>query len=121
MLTRENVFTHVQEKYDTLPDYPFKKFPNYAALRHKSNGKWYGLVMDVTLKQLGLDGEEEVDILNLKCPPDVSGSLRDRRSILPAYHMDKEHWITLILKRINLNTEEFYNLIEQSFHLTKDS
>lgn len=121
MLTRESVFTHVKEKYDTLPDYPFKKFPNYAALRHKTNGKWYGLVMNVTLKQLGLAGEEEVDILNRKCPPEVSGSLRDGRSISPAYHMDKEHWITLVLKRINPNAEELYNLIEQSFHLTKKS
>lgn len=119
MLTREDIFKQVKENYDTAPDYPFKKFPDYAALRHKSNGKWYGLVMNVRLEQLGLDGKEEVDILNLKCPPELSGTLRDGRDILPAYHMDKEHWITLILKRFDKNSEEIYNLIEQSFNLTR--
>lgn len=118
MLTREDIFKHVEKNYDTAPDYPFKKFPDYAALRHRSNGKWYGLVMNVSLEQLGLDGNEEVDILNLKCPPEISGSLRNRRDILPAYHMDKEHWISLILERID-SEGEIYNLIEQSFNLTK--
>src|SRR5699024_5635233 len=112
-------FKHVKENYNTVPDYPFKKFPYYAALRHNSNGKWYGLVMNVLLEQLGLDGKEKVDILNLKCPPELIGNFRNGQSILPAYHMDKEHWITLILKRIDPNVEEIYNLIEQSFHLTK--
>lgn len=121
MLTREDIFKHVKENYDTVPDYPFKKFPYYAALRHKSNGKWYGLVMNVLLEQLGLDGNEKVDILNLKCPPELIGSLRNGRNIIPAYHMDKGHWITLILKRIDPNVEEIYNLIEQSFNLTKKS
>lgn len=77
--------------------------------------------MNVLLEQLGLDGNEEVDILNLKCPPELSGTLRNGRNILPAYHMDKEHWITLILKRIDPNAEEIYNLIEQSYNLTKRS
>lgn len=120
MVTREDIFKHVKENYGTLPAYPFKKFPNYAALKHKSNGKWYGLVMNVTLEKLGLDGNEEVDILNLKCPPEVSGSLRNGRDVLPAYHMNKEHWISLILERID-SEGDIYNLIEQSFHLTESS
>lgn len=118
MLTREAIFKHVREHYGTSPDFPFKKFPNYAALRHTFSRKWYGLVMNVLLEQLGLDGKEEVDILNLKCPPALIGSLRNGRDILPGYHMDKEHWISLVLDRTDPEGE-VYNLIEQSFHLTE--
>ncbi|MEC0777642.1 MmcQ/YjbR family DNA-binding protein, partial [Bacillus licheniformis] len=35
----------------------------------------------------------------------------------PGYHMDKENWISIVLERID--SEEVYNLIEQSFNLTK--
>lgn len=66
MLTREDIFKLVKENYETLPDYPFKRFPNYAALRHKSNGKWYGLVMNVSLEQLGLEENKEVRYLEFK-------------------------------------------------------
>ncbi|MFC7395543.1 MmcQ/YjbR family DNA-binding protein [Scopulibacillus cellulosilyticus] len=118
MLTREDIFRHVKEKYGTLPDYPWKRFPNYAVLRHAFNGKWYGLVMDVLPEKLGLDEKEKIDILELKCPPELNGSLRIRRDILPAYHMNKEHWITLVLERADPK-EEIYHLIEMSFNLTK--
>lgn len=118
MLTREDIFQYVKEKYGTSPDYPFQKFPKYAALRHQSNRKWYGLIMNVTLAQIGLEGETEVDILNVKCSPEVSGSLRNGRDILPGYHMDKEHWISLVLDRLESGAE-VYNLLEESFNLTK--
>lgn len=118
MLTRNDIFKHVNEKYGTLPDYPFKQFPNYAVLRHASSGKWYGLVMNVHPEKLGLDGKEEIDILNLKSSPELNGSLRKRRDILPAYHMNKEHWNTLVLERTDPN-EDIYRLIEMSFNLTK--
>ncbi|MBU8598652.1 MmcQ/YjbR family DNA-binding protein [Shouchella clausii] len=118
MLTREDIFKHVKEKFRTSPDYPFQKFPTYAALRHKANGKWYGLVMNVHPEKLGLDGNDEIDILNLKCQPEVSGSLRNGKSILPGYHMDKENWISIVLERVD-SEEDVYHLIEQSFSLTK--
>lgn len=118
MLTREDIFKHVKEKFRTSPDYPFQKFPTYAALRHKANGKWYGLVMNVHPEKLGLDGNDEIDILNLKCHPEVSGSLRNGKSILPGYHMDKENWISIVLERVD-SEEDVYHLIEQSFSLTK--
>jgi|SRR5690625_282114 len=118
MLTREDVFKHVQETYGSSPDYPFIKFPNYATLRHTTNGKWYGLVMNILPEKLGLEGNEEIDILNLKCPPELIGSLRNGRDILPGYHMDREHWISLVLNRTDPEGE-IYNLIEQSFNLTK--
>lgn len=118
MLTREDIFKHVKEHYGTSPDYLWKKFPKYAALRHESSHKWYGLIMNVHLAKLGLDGDDEVDVLNLKCPPEMSENLRDGENILPGYHMHKEHWISIVLKRID-SIETIDDLIEQSFNLTK--
>lgn len=48
----------------------------------------------------------------------IFGSLRKRQGIPPGYHMNKEHWITLVLNRFD-PTEKIYRLIEISFHLTK--
>lgn len=75
-------------------------------------------MMNVLPEKLGLDGNVEIDVLNLKCPPEESDSLRNGKNILPAYHMDKEHWISVVLERIDRD-EDIYNLVEQSFHLTK--
>src|SRR5699024_6535235 len=121
MLTREDIYNHSKEKYGTTHDFPCKKARSYAAFRHQPCRNRHGLIMHVSLQQHGLAGNKEVDALNLKCPPDLSGNLRDGEIIIPAYDMDKEQWISISLDRIEPKSNEVYNLIEQSFHLTKKS
>lgn len=118
MLSRKDIFKHVKQKYGTSPDYPWEKFPDYASLRHDSNEKWYGLIMNVLPEKIGLEGDKEVDVLNVKSHPETSETLRDGKSILQGYHMDKEHWITIVLKNMD-SKEDVYRLIEESFKLTK--
>lgn len=118
MISREKIFNYVKEKYEAEPDYPWKKTPDSAVLRHKKSRKWFGLLMDVQECRLGLPGEDMVPILNLKCEPMLIGSLRNQPGVFPAYHMNKEHWITILLSG-SLSEEEVCNLIDLSYELTK--
>lgn len=118
MINRGEIFAFVKEKFGTDPDYPWFKYPDYAVLRHNGNGKWYGLIMNVPKIKLGLSGEESVDIIDLKCDPGVISLLRNEQGTLPAYHMNKEHWITIVLDS-PFPKEEIYNLIDWSYNLTK--
>lgn len=115
-LDREQIFQYVKEKYNTIPEYLWKKSPYHAVLRH-TNSKWYGIIMKVSKEKLGLDGKEEIDILDIKCDPEMIGNLRLSTGFLPAYHMNKEHWITLILEE-NVEEEQIKQLIDLSYTLT---
>lgn len=118
MISREKILSYVNEKYETEPDYPWKKNPDSAVLRHRKSRKWFGLLMDVQECILGLEGEEMVTILNLKCEPMLIGSLRNQPGVFPAYHMNKEHWVTILLCG-SLPEDEVCNLIDLSYDLTK--
>jgi predicted DNA-binding protein (MmcQ/YjbR family) len=118
MIKREEILAYVKEKFDTDPDYPWFKYPDYAVLRHKDDGKWYGLIMNVPIIKLGLTGEGSVEILDLKCDPGLNSLLRSQQGVLPAYHMNKKHWITIVLNSYP-HKEEIYNLINLSYDLTK--
>lgn len=118
MVTRDELFQYVEEKYETEPEYVWEKFPDYAVLRHKNEGKWYGLVMNVPPEKFNLEGDEELDVLNVKSPPEINGSLQERKDIFEAYHMDKEHWISILLERVD-QIEDLEGLIQKSFELTK--
>lgn len=118
MIKREEIFTYTKGKFGTEPDYPWVKYPDYAVLRHKDSSKWYGLIMTVQRIKLGLAGEGSVEILNLKCDPELNSLLRSQQGILPTYHMSKEHWITIVLDS-PFPEEEIYNLINLSYDLTK--
>ena len=53
--------------------------------------------MTVHCSRLGIDGDRNVDIVNLKCAPEVADSFRHERGVYPAYHMNKRHWISVLL------------------------
>ena len=72
--------------------------------------------MNVPKNKLGLNGTEEIDILVVKCYPEMIGSLRKSKGFLPAYHMNKEHWITIILDK-TVDKEKIKFLIDQSYEL----
>ncbi|MBR5917833.1 MAG: MmcQ/YjbR family DNA-binding protein [Lachnospiraceae bacterium] len=118
MVTREDIFKYVKDNYNTEPDYPWSDTPNCGVLRHKVNRKWYGLIMDVSFGTVGLEGDGIIDVINLKLDPEMILQLSSQKGFRPAYHMNKIHWITIILDG-SVMDDEIYNLIDLSYDLTK--
>lgn len=115
-MNRQEIFEWVKETYGTEPDYPWNDWN--AVLRHKDSNKWYGVVLEVAESKLGLTGDKIVDVLNVKCDPILIGSLRQQKGYFPAYHMNKESWISILLDG-SVPAEEIKNLIELSYNMTK--
>ena len=114
---RNDVLQFAKKQYGTEPEYLWMSAPNYAVLRHEDNRKWYALIMNVPKNRLGLDGEEEVDILDIKVDPVIGGSLLAREGIMSGYHMNKGHWITVLLDG-TVDKETIFFLLEMSFDIT---
>ncbi|MBQ7010612.1 MAG: MmcQ/YjbR family DNA-binding protein [Clostridia bacterium] len=110
--------TYCAEEYGTLPDYPFEGDPETAVLRHKDNRKWYALVMRVSRRKFGFDSDEVVDVLNLKLPTEMFGSFGTADGVHPAYHMNKVHWISVLLADAQKDLVEF--LVDVSYEATLD-
>lgn len=117
MINRSEIFDYTEKKYGTRPDYPFEKFPTYAVLRHSDDSKWFGLVMNVSKDKLGLDGKETVEIIDIKCQPQKVDDLKARSGFRPAYHMNKEHWLTILLDG-TVSKDEIFALLDESYELT---
>lgn len=113
---REEIFDYAKENFDSEPEYLWQKDPSSAALRNKRNSKWYALVSSVAAEKFGFKNSERVDILNVKCDPIMIGSLVDNKRYFRAYHMNKEHWITIILNE-KISKEEIFNMINLSFEI----
>ena len=114
-MTRQEIFDYAKIRYGTEPDYPWSD--SNAVLRHGDNNRWYGLVMEVGRGKLGIPGEGRVDIINVKCDPMLGSALRLRDGFHPAYHMNKEKWLTVRLDG-SVPEDEIKNQIGLSFELT---
>ena len=95
-MNKEEIFEYVQKQYGTVPEYLWSKLPDSAILRHK-NGKWYAVIMTVEKSKLGLEGNDLVDIMDVKCDPEMTSMIIQTYGFLPGYHMNKQHWITILL------------------------
>jgi len=76
-----------------------------------------GIIMDVPREKLGLSGRGIVDILDIKCDLFSFDSLVNEKGILPAYHMHKGNWMTVLLDG-SVNKERIMSLLQQSYALT---
>ena len=106
----------------TLPgavlDKPFEDDFDTTVFRHGEGGKWFGLVMNLERSRVGLPGEGKVDVLNLKCDPEEGFIVREMYDgIIPAYHMNKRHWISVILDG-GVPCDFVERLTEKSYDLT---
>ena len=121
---RTQVIGRIQSLYGVSPEYLWSSSPDSAVFRHTENRKWFGVLMRVSaeklprLRETGTGGTEFVNILNLKCEPELAAALAaGKRGIFPAYHMNKTHWISVCLNG-SVSEEELDSLIELSFELT---
>lgn len=117
MIDKIEIVRFIEREFNIKPDYPWEKFPNYAAFRHKRNRKWFGLLMNIKEDKLNIDGDNAIDVLNLKVIQEFIGPLRKKKGIYPAYHMDKNHWISINLNEFE-SLEEIEGLIIDSYELT---
>ena len=113
----QEIFDYVKTRYNTVPDYPWHDAN--AVLRHADNRKWYGLVMEVGRDKIGLSGDGTVDVINVKCDPEWRDFWRETYpSVVAAYHMNKEHWNSIILDG-SVPNREICRMIEESYDLIK--
>ncbi len=119
MSTKEKIINYIQEKYGSKPEYLWSKYPEFAVFRHLKNRKWFAIVMNVKRSQLGLEGDDKVDVINIKGDPVINGSLRMTKGVLPGYHMNKEYWLSLLLDG-SVSYELVQDLIEMSYNNTKN-
>ena len=118
-MTRQAFLDYCLDTYGTAADYPFDEDFETAVLRHTGSRKWYALVMRISRRKVVIDSDEVVDVVNLKLPLEMFGSFGAADGVYPAYHMNKLHWISVLLPDAADDLVEF--LVNASYEATRDT
>lgn len=108
MITREEAITYCKSFQSVIEDYPFRD-SNWTLMRHRDNKKAFACIY-----------EREGNIwINVKCNLEWREFWRAAyASVVPAYHMNKEHWNSIILNG-EVPDKDISRMIEESYELTK--
>lgn len=108
MTEKKEVITYCLSYAEVYEDYPFHD-PNWCVIRHKKNRKVFAWIFDK-------DGSVWV---NVKCDAGWRDVWRSAyESVVPAYHLNKEHWNSIILDG-TVPAEDIKRMIGESYELTK--
>lgn len=116
-MNRSELEAYITETYHASAEYPWLKYPNYAVFRHRYNQKWFAVIMDVPRNKLGMPGETLLDAVNFKSNPILIGSLLGEPGFFPAYHMNKDWWITAALDG-TVSEDKIKMLLDISYQAT---
>ena len=110
-----------------VKDNPWEKEPNFTVFRHADNQKWIALRFCATKEQLSKLGDDEIlrgyadgeqiDIVNVKVEPEMIGDIVKLPGFLPAFHMNRQHWVTILLDA-EVDAEKTKALVDISYNLT---
>ena len=116
-LTQE-IFEYIKKTYNASPEYLWKKFPNHCVFRNSESKKWFVLFGEVKNKSLGINRDGNSFLLDIKLDKFEVEMLKNQQGFLPAYHTNKQSWITILLNgEVPLGIIE--ELIDKSFSLSK--
>lgn len=113
------IMEKILQKYKVEPDFPWAKgkYKSYGVFRHKDTKKWFAIIMDISWHSLLKNKNfATVDIINLKVE---FVEYFKNKGIYPAYHMDKENWVSITLDE-TLEDDVITNIIDLSFNVTNE-
>ena len=113
------VVKHIKTEYGAEPEFLWPdRYPGYAVFRHDNNKKWFALVATISSKSLGLKEDKAIDVINLKFDKNQTYDFAETSDhIFPAYHMNKNNWITILLDG-TLSDKLIFELIKKSYLLS---
>ena len=114
----KRILQHALETYGDEPEHLWEDSPEYAVLRRKDNRKWYVLLMSIPAKRLHIGGDETVEVVDLRFDADELPKKIDNVSYFSGYHMNKKHWITILLDG-SVPLDEILNCVDKSYALAK--
>ena len=111
---RERITQYIQDTYGTEAEYLWADSPDSAVFRHPASRKWYAIIMGALPERLDLPAGRTLDVMNVKCSTIMIGSLLATKGFLPAYHMNKNHWISIVLDN-SVSDDQIIPLLELSY------
>ena len=112
----QKVIDYIDATYHDQLEFLWPKFPHNAVWRRQDTYKWYGALLLVHPSKLGLDGTDDIEIIDLRMEPGKLAKLLDNQKYFPGYHMNKKHWYTVCLNG-TVPLDELFLRIDESYLL----
>ena len=107
-MNRFELENYIGDNYGAKAEYLWARYPTVAVFRRADNKKWFAVIMTIEKQKLGIDSDGLIDVVNLKIDRTCDFAFRGADGVYPAYHMNKQNWISVLL---NEQKDEFIKML----------
>ena len=118
-MTLQEVHEYMVSQYGAESDHPIKEEHSIAVFMRPDNKKWFAATKNIGCKSLGIDRTGRIDILNVKLAPRTVAELRVREGFMPAWYMNQNSWVTILLDG-SVPDEEIRGYLDEAYALAGD-
>ena len=115
----KRILRFIKDAYHAEPEFLWSSLPECAALRVPEKKPWFAVVGRVPKEKIGIPESDVTEILNLKDAPEAVAARIAEKKACPAYHMNKQHWYTVLLDG-SLDDDEIIAWVRTSFDIVND-
>ncbi len=108
----------IKEKYNDELEFLWEKFSDTGVWRRNDNRKWYGILLKISKRKLGINSDEMIEVIDIRINSDELDKIVDNKKYFRGYHMNKKHWMTIILDN-TVSDEELFERVNNSYKLAK--
>lgn len=113
-MTLSELNEHILSNFEADTSHSFEADRSVTVYRRSDNQKWFAATKNIGCRYLGIEREGRIDILNVKLAPRAIKPLRGRAGFMPAWKMNQNNWVTILLDG-SVSDDEIYALIGQGF------
>ncbi|MBP3893842.1 MAG: MmcQ/YjbR family DNA-binding protein [Atopobiaceae bacterium] len=115
-MTLDELGAYVAERYGAVSDHSFKEDVSVTVYSRPDNRKWFAAAKNVGRRSVDAGSDGRIDILNVKLNPREVAALRSRDGFRPAWRMNQNSWVTILLDG-TVSDDEVYELVDKAFAL----
>lgn len=115
-MTLSELEAYILEHFGAESDHSFKEDVSVKVFSRPDNKKWFAAAKNIGRRSVGAGNDGRIDILNVKINPREVAKLRSREGFRPAWRMNQNNWVTVLLDG-TVSDDEVYGLLEKAFVL----
>lgn len=113
-MTLQELHEFLVSQYGAESDHPIKEEHSITVFMRPDNKKWFAATKNIGCKSLGIDRAGRIDILNVKLDPRMVAKLRVREGFMPAWYMNQNSWVTILLDG-SVTNEEIRSYLDMAY------
>ncbi len=96
-MTKAEIEAYILRNFEAVTDHSFEGDPTVTIFRRLDNNQRFAATKNVGCRSVNVERAGRIDILNLCVSPRLVATLREREGFRPAWRMNRNKWVTILL------------------------